>query len=111
MNKPIAYLHKLGLNDKGEVSDTSLAPADFANGWTQEVLVSKSELDEADRRAGAAERELTRYKDDVARLNRVRDRMKEEWGVHYNTSFDKVWEEALALKRAADANSKHNPQE
>lgn len=111
MTYPIAYLHKFGPNDKGEVSDTSLAPADFDDGWTQEELVPKSELDEADRRAVVLQRLLDYEKSKTAARESWLRKAKEEWGVSNYISFDHVWEEALALKKAADANSKHNPQE
>lgn len=61
------------------------------------------ELAEADRRAGAAERELALCRDDLARLDRVRDQMKRQWGVDRNVSFDAVWAEALKLKHQAAA--------
>lgn len=62
-----------------------------------------AELAEADRRAGAAERELASCREDVARFTRVRDQMKEQWGVDRNVSFDVVWAEALRLKQQAGA--------
>lgn len=62
-----------------------------------------AELAEADRRAGAAERELACCREDVARFTRVRDQMKEQWGVDRNVSFDVVWAEALRLKQQAGA--------
>lgn len=58
---------------------------------------------EADRRAGAAERELAACKEDLSRLERARDQMKAQWGVDRNVSFDVVWSEALALKSAQPA--------
>lgn len=61
----------------------------------------QEQLDDADRRAGAAERELETCRSDLARINRVRDKMKDEWGVDRNVSFDVVWAEALKLKRQA----------
>lgn len=66
-------------------------------GEAMELL--KKERDEADRRAGAAERELQRYKDAQQANDQWLDKAKEQWGVHRHTSFDLVWEEALALKR------------
>jgi hypothetical protein len=69
-----------------------------------------AELAEADRRAGAAERELASCKEDVARLERVRDQMKDQWGVSRNVSFDVVWAEALALKAAAQPAPAATPQ-
>jgi hypothetical protein len=64
---------------------------------------SPAQLAEADRRAGAAERELATFRDDLARINRVRDKMKDQWGVDHNVSFDVVWADALKLKQQAIA--------
>lgn len=58
------------------------------------------ERDEADRRAGAAERHTSKLADDLRRIDRVHDQMKDQWGVSRNVSFDVVWAEALALKAA-----------
>jgi len=66
----------------------------------QEPTIQK-QLDDADRRAGASERELETCRSDLARINHVRDKMKDEWGVDRNVSFDVVWDEALTLKRQA----------
>lgn len=71
----------------------------------------KRQLDEADRRAGAAERLLDYEKSKTAAREDWLRKAKEQWGVSTYISFDHVWEKALALKKAADANSKHNPQE
>ena len=57
-----------------------------------------AELAGADRRAGAAERALAVCKEDVARFEQVRDKMKYQWGSDRRVSFDEVWAEALALK-------------
>jgi hypothetical protein len=61
----------------------------------------QAQLDEADRRAGAAERECEGYRAECTRLHAVRDAMKRQWGVGANVSFDAVWLEALALKQAS----------
>ena len=60
-------------------------------------------LAEADRRAGEAERLLATCKEDVMRFEQVRSRMKYQWGADQRVSFDEVWDEALALKKAAQA--------
>ena len=60
-------------------------------------------LAEADRRAGEAERLLATCKEDVMRFEQVRSRMKYQWGAEQRVSFDEVWDEALALKKAAQA--------
>lgn len=65
-----------------------------------EVERLRAERDEADRRAGAAERE----KESLAEACHARqswlDKAKDQWGVDRNVSFDVVWAEALALKVA-----------
>ncbi|MCW7556448.1 hypothetical protein NX722_28615 [Endozoicomonas gorgoniicola] len=59
----------------------------------------KSDLDEADRRAGAAEREKVRLKESAqARRDWLR-RAKEEAGYHDSVSFDTVWDETLKLAK------------
>ncbi len=70
---------------------------------------SPAQLAEADRRAGAAERELATFRDDLARINRVRDKMKDQWGVDHNVSFDVVWADALKLKQQAIAQQQRQP--
>ena len=60
-------------------------------------------LAEADRRAGEAERLLATCKEYVMRFEQVRSRMKYQWGAEQRVSFDEVWDEALALKKAAQA--------
>lgn len=74
-------------------------------GWAAPPTQAQAgaELAEADRRAGAAERELASCREDVARFTRLRDQMKEQWGVDRNVSFDVVWAEALKLKKQAGA--------
>lgn len=66
---------------------------------TNEAL--RAERDEADRRAGAAERTCTEYHAEVVRLHARRDAMKAQWGVDRGTSFDQIWEEALQFKKQA----------
>ena len=81
----------------------------FAFGWFKalesERMKAESVLADADRRAGAAERELAECKADVARLEQVRDKMKYQWGVDRRVSFDVVWAEALALKAGTKSDS------
>ena len=64
-----------------------------------QVAKMASELAEADRRAGAAERMLASAKEGIYRLETCRREYKRDWGVEDRVSFDDVWEEALALKR------------
>ena len=68
-----------------------------------EVLQSRvqeleAERDEADRRAGRAERHMADLNDDVRRFEATRRHMKAQWGVHDNTSFDVVWQQVLDAK-------------
>lgn len=64
-----------------------------------ELTRLRSDLAEADRRAGAAERERQSDRNDVVRLARVTAQMKDQWGVSQNISFDRVWDDALALQK------------
>lgn len=61
-------------------------------------LALREEVDEADRRAGAATRYLERIRETQAASDDWLRKAKEQWGVHENTSFDVVWEECLQLK-------------
>jgi hypothetical protein len=59
-------------------------------------MTAKTERDEADRRAGAAERVLDSYEEErVARMNWL-DEAKKAAGYDRNTSFDEVWTKALS---------------
>jgi len=60
----------------------------------------QAERDDADRRAGAAERSAAAFHEVTQRFEQVRRRMKEQWGVHDNVSFDLVWQQALDAKQA-----------
>ena len=59
-----------------------------------EALVK--ERDEADRRAGAAERSLESDRETLRRLGHWRDRQKEARGYPHTISFDVVWTETCA---------------
>ena len=83
------------LRELRQVADHESLVSDDA---ADRIVSLEVERDEADRRAGAAEREMQTLKDTIARLNSVRSKQKREWGVDENTSFDAVWNEALALK-------------
>jgi hypothetical protein len=56
------------------------------------------ERDEADRRAGAAERKVEDFVDTVSKRNDWLRKAKTEWGVDDRVSFDEVWKEALLSK-------------
>ena len=84
-------------------------PAAHGNAWKSAVCAElcrlhtrvqelEAERDEADRRAGRAERHMAGLNDDVRRFEAARRRMKMQWGVHDNVSFDDVWQQALDAK-------------
>lgn len=81
-------------------SDSSI---EFLEGIPKEVRLVieglKKEIDEADRRAGCAERQLSYVQDSTNRRKEWLRKAKQEWGVSENVSFDVVWEEALKLKK------------
>lgn len=62
-----------------------------------EMAALRAERDEADRRAGAAERLLADRDDSIMRREQWLRRAKEERGYGQNTSFDRVWSETCAL--------------
>lgn len=57
-----------------------------------------ADLNEADRRAGAAERMSASYQDSACARDRWLRKAKEEWGVDNNVSFDVVWDQALKAR-------------
>ena len=84
-------------------------PAAHGNAWKSAVCTElrrlharvqelEAERDEADRRAGCAERRMAGLNDDVRRFKEERRCMKVQWGVHDNVSFDVVWQQALDAK-------------
>lgn len=63
----------------------------------------QQQLDEADRRAGAAERQMDQIKASEFNRSRWLDQAKKQAGYGTNASFDTVWEETLALAKQAKA--------
>ncbi|WP_315127027.1 hypothetical protein [Comamonas antarctica] len=61
----------------------------------------RAERDDADRRAGRAERRMAALNDAVRGHDAAFRRMKAQWGVHENVSFDVVWQQALDAKANA----------
>ena len=57
------------------------------------IAAAEAERDEADRRAGAAEREMERLKESARRRNGWLSRAKQERGYDDTVSFDVVWKE------------------
>jgi hypothetical protein len=60
-----------------------------------------AERDEADRRAGAAERRLAHAEESAVARSQWLSKAKREWGVDDRVSFDDVWRQALALKQVS----------
>ena len=58
----------------------------------------KAERDEADLRAGAAERSYQREREATSARDSWRRKAKRQWGVDDSVSFDVVWAEAIAQK-------------
>jgi hypothetical protein len=76
-------------------------PIPSRNEVADEVAALLAERDEADRRAGAAERGWEADKETLATYRRHRDKLKEERGYNPNVSFDTVWKETCAKADAA----------
>lgn len=57
----------------------------------------KKIIDEADRRAGAAERQLAHLKDGAAKRERWKNDAKRQRGYEEGVSFDRVWEATCKL--------------
>lgn len=64
----------------------------------ERIAALEAERDEADRRAGNAERTKQGAIDDMCKRASWLDKAKSQWGVDNNVSFDVVWAECLALK-------------
>jgi hypothetical protein len=77
----------------------------LTSGETPDLNTISKERDEADRRAGAAERDLEKEREDSQRRASWLWQAKQEWGVNDNVSFDVIWEECLRLK--ANSQSKN----
>jgi hypothetical protein len=69
----------------------------------KQLTETQQALDEADRRAGAAERELSRCIKELCSVDACRRKYKERAGYSQNTSFDLVWEEVLEKSKQAQA--------
>lgn len=72
--------------------DSSEAQATL-NEYQRTIEQLRAERDEADRRAGAAERQLADAQDTVVKRRNWLDRAREERGYLHNISFDRVWRE------------------
>lgn len=67
-----------------------------------QVEALTKERDEADRRAGTAERMLSDKRETLYRLNHCRDNQKAAAGFDRNVSFDVVWASVLADAKRLD---------
>lgn len=64
------------------------------------ILGVCDELDEADRRAGSAERRIVETADSLANIHKWHDEQKVAAGFHRNDPFDKAWDETLRKARS-----------
>lgn len=79
---------------------------DARSGWeacAETLRQTETERDEADRRAGAAERRNADLQDSANCRADWLSRAKRQWGVLDDTSFDVVWAECLSIKAERDA--------
>jgi hypothetical protein len=60
------------------------------------------ERDEADRRAGAAERRLEWANDSIQKRAQWLDKAKDQLGYHRNVSFDRVWDDLMTKIASGD---------
>lgn len=67
-----------------------------------EIERLRSDVSEADRRAGEAERRLESANDTIYKSSCWRDGIKIDLGYSHNTSFDIVWSETLAKAKESD---------
>jgi hypothetical protein len=66
------------------------------------VLELIADLNEADRRAGSAERRIVETADSLAHIRKWHDEQKVAAGFHRNDPFDKAWDSILEKARAYD---------
>lgn len=77
-----------------------LAEMDARQAAEKEVERLAKERDEADRRAGAAERQMESLEDAAIKRRHWLSEAKRQAGYHDNVSFDVVWAETLAKAQA-----------
>lgn len=91
--------------DRARLTDFVLLGSKLAHeieGLTAENARLKAERDEADRRAGAAEREMADLTEEARKRRWWLDDAKRARGYNTNTSFDTVWAETCAKADEAD---------
>lgn len=81
-----------------QASSTNM-PADLARKAVEAIQALAVERDEADRRAGASERQKAAMEERERRASAWLLGAKEEAGYDSNVSFDRVWAETLAKAR------------
>lgn len=90
-----------GIPDSEIQQGARLSPPPENQSLASELEALRGERDEADRRAGAAERRLAYEVDARCGRDAWLRKAKEKWGVSSDCSFDLVWAEALKLKQQA----------
>lgn len=78
-------------------------PAGLVSRAVDTILALAGERDQADRRAGASEREKAAMEERERRANAWLLGAKEAAGYDSNVSFDRVWEETLVKARLMDS--------
>jgi len=93
--------------DAGDYNDEAIKLADQLEteliAANERVKELEKERDDADRRAGAAERQNAWLNDAAFRREKWLDEAKDAWGVRRGVSFDVVWDECLKLKPELNA--------
>ena len=96
LRKPEIWQSYPGPEGDFEVRLDPFKAADALEALLAENAALRGERDEADRRAGAAERELVDKIDSISKRQRWLRNAKEARGYHQNVSFDRVWSETCA---------------
>lgn len=86
-------------NDMRFQRDEAVCQLDFEMSARRKM---EAERDEADRRAGAAERKAASLQDDMNRTEEWFRQAKRDWSVEQNFSFDIVWDRALHAKNNSE---------
>lgn len=89
------------LKEENRIKDTRIRRLKLVLGSNEHMSkMYEAERDEADRRAGCAERRLASAKDTNFRAAQVRDKRKAALGYSRDTSFDLVWDDLLRANEA-----------
>lgn len=95
--KEVLYGHKL-TNEQRKLLISMFPVNSLTSPPDNTVQELRGQLNEADRRAGAAERQMQSYVSECQSSKDWIRKAKEEWGVDNSVSFDVVWKEALQLR-------------